>query len=204
MVALFGEGHGKNQKSWDTLYEALQLMNRVAREYKERYHLNYSVIATPAEGLSGRFTRMDREKFGVIPGVTDREYYVNSFHIDVREPISIQEKIRKEAPFHALTLGGHITYVELDGEAKKNSSVIATVVKTMIDNGIGYGSINHPVDTCRGCGFRGVILDKCPVCGSDQISRIRRITGYLTGNLESWNNAKQAEERDRVKHNAQD
>ncbi len=200
MVALFGEGHGKNQKSWDTLYEALQLMNKVAQEYKERYHLNYSVIATPAEGLSGRFTNKDREKYGVIPGVTDREYYVNSFHIDVREPISIQDKIRKEAPFHALTLGGHITYVELDGEAKKNSSVIAAIVKTMVDNGIGYGSINHPVDTCQGCGFQGVILDKCPVCGSDQITRIRRITGYLTGNLDTWNMAKQAEERERVKH----
>ena len=200
MVALFGEGHGKSQKSWDTLYEALQLLNKVVNEYKTRYHLNYSVLATPAEGLSGRFTRMDRKKYGVIPGVTDRDYYVNSFHIDVRETISIQDKIRKEAPFHALTLGGHITYVELDGEAKKNSSVIALIVKSMIDNGIGYGSINHPVDTCRGCGYKGVIHDKCPVCASDQITRIRRITGYLTGNLDSWNGAKQAEERDRIKH----
>lgn len=200
MVALFGEGHGRSQKSWDTLYEALLLMNKVAKEYKERYHLNYSVIATPAEGLSGRFTKLDRKKYGTIPGVTDRDYYVNSFHIDVREPISMQEKIRKEAPFHALTLGGHITYVELDGETKKNSSSIARIVKMMIDNGIGYGSINHPVDTCRGCGYKGVIHDKCPVCASDQITRIRRITGYLTGSLDSWNGAKQAEERDRVKH----
>lgn len=200
MVALYGEGHGKSQKSWDTLYEAIKLLNLVATEYKKHYKLNYSVIATPAEGLSGRFTRMDRAKYGVIPGVNDRDYYVNSFHIDVREPISIQDKIRKEAPFHALTLGGHITYVELDGEAKKNSSVIAMIVKTMIDNGIGYGSINHPVDTCRGCGYKGVIHDKCPVCASDQIARIRRITGYLTGTLDSWNGAKQAEERDRVKH----
>lgn len=200
MVALYGEGHGKSQKSWDTLYEALLLLNKVVKEYKNRYNLNYSVLATPAEGLSGRFTKIDRAKFGVIPGVTDRDYYVNSFHIDVREPISIQDKIRKEAPFHALTLGGHITYVELDGEAKKNSSVIAQIVKLMVDSGIGYGSINHPVDTCRGCGFKGVIYDKCPVCASDQITRIRRITGYLTGNLENWNKAKQSEEKDRIKH----
>ena len=175
-------------------------MGEVANAYKAKYNLNYSVLATPAEGLSGRFTRIDRKKYGIIPGVTDLEYYVNSFHIDVREPVSIFEKIRLEAPFHALTLGGHITYVELDGEAKKNISVILKIVKTMKDEGIGYGSINHPVDTCQGCGYRGIIYDKCPVCKSDQIERLRRITGYLTGSLDSWNSAKQAEERDRIKH----
>lgn len=118
----------------------------------------------------------------------------------MREPVTIAEKIRLEAPFHAITRGGHITYVELDGEAKKNPVAILKIVKTMQDAGIGYGSINHPIDTCRKCGFRGVIHAKCPVCGSDDISRMRRITGYLTGSLESWNSAKQAEERDRVKH----
>lgn len=159
-----------------------------------------AMCAIYGEGLSGRFTRLDRKRYGVIPGVTDREYYVNSFHIDVKEPVTIVEKIKKEAPFHAITRGGHITYVELDGEAKKNISVILKIVKVMHDEGIGYGSINHPVDTCRACGYRGVIYTQCPVCKSEDISRMRRITGYLTGSLESWNSAKQAEERDRIKH----
>lgn len=176
------------------------VLNEVAEEFKEKYHLNYSVIATPAEGLSGRFTRLDRKKYGVIPGVTDLDYYVNSFHVDVRDEVSISEKIKLEGPFHAITRGGHITYVELDGEAKKNPSVLLKIVKQMYDAGIGYGSINHPVDTCRSCGYKGVIYDKCPVCESDNIARLRRITGYLTGSLESWNSAKQAEEHDRVKH----
>lgn len=200
MVALYGQGHGHCQKAWDTLYEAVEEMNHVADEFKQKYHLNYSVLATPAEGLSGRFTRMDRRKYGVIPGVTDRDYYVNSFHVDVKEPITIVEKIKCEAPFHALTRGGHITYVELDGEAQKNVKAIAKIVKVMHDEGIGYGSINHPVDTCHNCGYKGVIYDKCPICNSENILRMRRITGYLTGDLNSWNSAKRAEERDRVKH----
>lgn len=200
MVALYGQGHGYCQKAWDTLYEAVEEMNHVADEFKQKYHLNYSVLATPAEGLSGRFTRMDRRKYGVIPGVTDRDYYVNSFHVDVKEPITIVEKIKCEAPFHALTRGGHITYVELDGEAQKNVKAIAKIVKVMHDEGIGYGSINHPVDTCHNCGYKGVIYDKCPICNSENILRMRRITGYLTGDLNSWNSAKRAEERDRVKH----
>jgi ribonucleoside-triphosphate reductase len=143
---------------------------------------------------------MDRRKYGSIEGVTDRDYYVNSFHVDVKEPISIVDKIKREAPFHALTLGGHITYVELDGEAQKNVKAIAKIVKVMHDEGIGYGSINHPVDTCHSCGYRGIIYDKCPVCQGENILRMRRITGYLTGDLSSWNSAKRAEERDRVKH----
>lgn len=200
MVALYGEGHGCSDRSWQTLYDAVQVINEVVREYKQKYHLNYSVLATPAEGLSGRFTRMDRKRYGIIPGVNDLDYYVNSFHVDVREEIGMHDKIRREAPFHAITLGGHISYIELDGEAKKNVSVILKLVKTMKDTGIGYGSINHPVDTCQDCGYRGIIYDKCPVCASDRIARLRRITGYLTGSLESWNSAKQAEEHDRVKH----
>lgn len=119
MMALYGEGHAHSQKAWDTLFEAVTEMNKVADEYKQKYQLNFSVLATPAEGLSGRFTRMDRRKYGIIPGVTDNDYYVNSFHVDVKEPITITEKIKREAPFHAITRGGHITYVELDGEAQK-------------------------------------------------------------------------------------
>lgn len=203
MMALYGEGHGHSQKAWDTLYEAVIEINKVADEYKTKYHLNYSVLATPAEGLSGRFTRMDRRKYGIIAGVNDRDYYINSFHVDVKEPISITEKIRREAPFHAITRGGHITYVELDGEAQKNVRAILKIVKVMHDEGIGYGSINHPVDTCHDCGYKGVIFDKCPVCQSENILRMRRITGYLTGDLSSWNSAKRAEERDRIKHTNQ-
>lgn len=200
MMALYGEGHGKSRKAWDTLYEAVQTIKTVAERNRAERQLNYSVLATPAEGLSGRFTKMDRRRYGVIEGVNDRDYYVNSFHVDVKENITILDKIRKEAPFHALTLGGHITYVELDGEAKKNVRAIAKIVKVMHDEGIGYGSINHPVDTCHSCGYHGVIYGKCPICGSDNILRMRRITGYLTGDLSTWNSAKRAEERDRVKH----
>ncbi|MGL5260824.1 MAG: anaerobic ribonucleoside-triphosphate reductase, partial [Bacteroides sp.] len=200
MVALYGSGHGHNDTAWNTLYEAVQTMNKVVEELKEKYQLNYSVLATPAEGLSGRFTKMDKKRYGIIPGVTDSDYYVNSFHVDVKEEISIVEKIKREAPFHAITKGGHITYVELDGEAQKNIKAIAKIVKVMYDQGIGYGSINHPVDTCKKCGYKGVIYDKCPVCDSEVILRMRRITGYLTGDLSSWNSAKKAEEKDRVKH----
>jgi ribonucleoside-triphosphate reductase len=200
MMALYGEGHAQNNEAWQTLHEAIEVMNQVAQAYKTKYNLNFSVLATPAEGLSGRFTRMDRERFGTIQGVNERDYYINSFHVDVKEPISILDKIRKEAPFHKQTLGGHITYVELDGEAKKNISSILKIVKVMKDEEIGYGSINHPVDTCKKCGYRGVIYHTCPACKGEDIIRLRRITGYLTGSLDSWNSAKQAEENDRVKH----
>ncbi|MGL4623649.1 MAG: anaerobic ribonucleoside triphosphate reductase [Culicoidibacterales bacterium] len=200
MVALYGEGHGKNPAAYETLREAVEVMNEVVAMKKAQYQLNFSVLATPAEGLSGRFTRIDREKYGVIEGVNDRDYYVNSYHVDVRETISIFDKIKKEAPFHALTLGGHITYVELDGEAKKNIAAIVKIVKTMNDAGVGYGSINHPVDTCQTCDYHGIIYTTCPMCGGDSITRMRRITGYLTGDLDGWNSAKKAEEQDRVKH----
>lgn len=200
MYAIYGEGHGSNKDAWQTLYHCVEIIGEVAQEYKEKYHLNYSVLATPAEGLSGRFTRLDRKRYGVIEGVNDRAYYVNSFHIDVKEEIRIADKIRLEAPFHALTLGGHITYIELDGEAKKNVKAIAKIVKLMQEHHIGYGSINHPIDTCRECHYKGVIYSKCPICGGEDILRMRRITGYLTGDLASWNSAKRAEEIDRVKH----
>ena len=200
MYALFDAEHGTSKIAYKVLYDTIEKMGFVADEFREKYHLNYSILATPAESLAGRFLRIDRNEFGVIKNVTDRDYYVNSFHIDVKKEISLFDKIRKEAPFHKLTKGGHITYVELDGEARKNMGVMLKIVKVMKDTGIGYGSINHPVDRCRDCGTEAIIYDKCPICGSHNISRIRRITGYLTGDLDSWNSAKQAEEHDRVKH----
>lgn len=200
MVAIYGEGHAINKQAYQTLYDAILEMNKVVDEYKLKYNLNYSVLATPAEGLSGRFTKMDKKKYGDITGVNDKDYYVNSFHVDVKEHVNVAEKIKLEAPFHAITKGGHITYVELDGEAKKNIPVILKIVYLMHKENIGYGSINHPVDTCRKCGYKGVIYAECPLCKSENIVRMRRITGYLTGSLESWNSAKQAEEKDRVKH----
>ena len=200
MYALFDIEHGTSEVAYKVLYDTIEKMGAVADEFRDKYHLNYSILATPAESLAGRFLRIDRNEFGVIKNVTDRDYYVNSFHIDVKKEISLFDKIRKEAPFHKLTRGGHITYVELDGEARKNIGVMLKIVKVMKDTGIGYGSINHPVDRCRDCGTEAIIYDKCPICGSHNISRIRRITGYLTGDLDSWNSAKQAEEQDRVKH----
>ncbi len=200
MYALFDEDHGNSETAYNALYQTIELMGETVEELKRIHNLNFSVLATPAESLAGRFCRIDRAEFGIIPNVTDRDYYINSFHIDVKEKIGMCDKIKKEAPFHALTKGGHITYVELDGEAKKNVSVVLKIVKAMKDNEIGYGSINHPVDKCRECGTEMIINDECPVCGSHSITRIRRITGYLTGDLDSWNSAKKAEEKDRVKH----
>lgn len=200
MYALFDEDHGSSKLAYSTLYDTLKGMNDTVEELKKIYKLNFSILSTPAESLAGRFLRIDREEFGEIENVTNRDYYINSFHIDVKEKIGIFDKIKKEAPFHKLTLGGHITYVELDGEARKNVSVILKIVKTMKDEGIGYGSINHPIDKCRNCGMEAIMNDTCPVCGSSNISRIRRITGYLTGDLDCWNSAKKAEEKDRVKH----
>ena len=200
LVALTGHGHGDSRKSDEILYMTLNIMNDVAKEYKEKYNLNYAILATPAEGLSGRFTALDVEKFGIIENVNDREYYVNSFHVDVKTELPALKKIEIEGKYHELTKGGHITYVELDGEAKKNPIVILQLVKAMKDNNIGYGSINHPIDRCKECSFTGLIEQECPKCGSKEISRTRRITGYLVGDMDSWNSAKKAEEKDRVKH----
>ena len=170
--------------------------------------MNFSLIATPAEGLSGRFVRLDREKYGNIPGVTDREYYTNSFHIPVYYSISAFDKIRLEAPYHALTNGGHITYIELDGDPTTNLEAFEKVIRCMKEQGVGYGSVNHPVDRDPVCGYTGIIGDVCPQCGrsADEhgqqpgFERIRRITGYLVGTLDRFNNGKRAEESDRVKH----
>lgn len=170
----------------------------------EKRHLNFSLLATPAEGLSGRFVKIDKEKYGIIPGVTDRDYYTNSFHVPVYYPISAYDKISIEAPYHALTNAGHISYIEMDGDPTENLDAFERVIRCMKEKGIGYGSVNHPVDRDPVCGFSGIIGDQCPGCGRHEddvpFERIRRITGYLVGTLDRFNNAKRAEERDRVKH----
>ena len=140
-------------------------MRKKANEYAEKYRLNFSVIATPAEGLSGRFVRIDRAIYGKIKGVTDRDYYTNSFHIPVYYNISIKEKIHLEAPYHNLTNAGHITYIELDGDTTNNIEAFEKVVRIMKEEGIGYGAINHPVDRDPVCGYVGIIGDVCPGCG---------------------------------------
>jgi len=175
-------------------------------EEAQRTGLNFSLLATPAEGLAGRFVRIDRKKYGVIPGVTDRDYYTNSFHVPVYYPVTAFEKIKLEAPYHALTNAGHISYIEMDGDPTKNLDAFEKVVRCMKEAGIGYGSINHPVDRDPVCGYTGIIGDECPGCGRREgdgkapIERIRRITGYLVGTMDRWNDAKTAEEKDRVKH----
>ena len=173
--------------------------------YSKEYKLNFSLIATPAEGLSGRFTAIDKSIYGIIPGVTDRDYYTNSFHVPVYYQTTIANKIKTEAPYHALTNGGHISYIELDGDLTENVDAFMKVVRLMKENGIGYGAVNHPVDRDPVCGFTGVIGEVCPGCGRREtdgvkFERIRRITGYLVGTVDRFNNGKRAEEHDRVKH----
>lgn len=204
LKALTGFHHGESEESQKLGLEIIGHMRAKCDEYCEKYHLNFSLIATPAEGLSGRFVKIDKEKYGEIPGVTDREFYTNSFHIPVYYPISIFDKIKKEAPYNALTNGGHITYVEVDGDIAKNPEAFEQIIRCMHDEGIGYGSVNHPVDRDPVCGYNGIIDNVCPRCGRTEedvkFERIRRITGYLVGTLDRFNNAKAAEVRARVKH----
>ena len=181
-------------------------MRKKTDEFSEKFNLNFTLIATPAEGLAGRFTAIDKAIYGKIPDVTDRDYYTNSFHIPVYYPISAFEKIELEAPYHVFTNAGHITYIELDGDTTENTEAFEKIVRAMKEAGVGYGAINHPVDRDPVCGFTGVINDICPGCGRTEadgipFERIRRITGYLVGTLDRFNNAKRAEEKDRIKHN---
>lgn len=206
LTALVGKHHGESEESEKLGLEIVKHMRERLDDITNKTHLNFSLIATPAEGLSGRFVKMDKKRFGVIEGVTDKDYYTNSFHIPVGYEISAFEKIKKEAPFHALTNGGHITYVELDGDTTKNLEAFEKIVRCMKEMGLGYGAINHPVDRDPVCGYNGVIYDECPCCHRKEndtevpFERIRRITGYLVGTLDRFNNGKRAEEADRVKH----
>lgn len=208
LVAMIGKHHGEDEDARELGLDIITHMRERCDSYSKKYHLNFSLLGTPAEGIAGRFTKLDRKEFGEIPGVTDRDYYTNSFHVPVYYPISAFDKIEIEAPYHDLCNAGHITYIELDGDPSNNIEAFEAVIRKMHDAGIGYGSVNHPVDRDPVCGFSGIINgNRCPACGrleSDgevPFERLRRITGYLVGSLERWNDAKKAEEGDRVKHN---
>ena len=164
-MALRGKHHGEDPDSQNLGLEIVGSIRKFCDDMSAKTHMNYTCLATPAEGLSGRFVRIDKERFGVIKGVTDRDYYTNSFHVPVYYPINAFEKIAIEAPYHALTNAGHISYIEMDGDPTKNLDAFEKVVRYMHDMGIGYGSINHPVDRDPVCGYVGVIGDVCPRCG---------------------------------------
>lgn len=207
LIALTGKHHGESKESQELGLKIVSYMRHKMDEATDKYKLNFSLMGTPAEGLSGRFTKIDKKVYGEIKGITDKEYYTNSFHVPVYYNISAYDKIEIEAPYHEFTNAGHITYVELDGDPSDNLEAFETVIKAMKDLGIGYGSINHPVDRDPICGFSGVIASNiCPVCGRNEdesdikFERIRRITGYLVGTVDRFNNAKKAEVKDRVKH----
>lgn len=204
LKALTGKHHGESEQSQNLGLEIIGYMRKRMDEASQKYKMNFSVIATPAEGTCGRFIKYDKKLFGVIEGVTDREYYTNSFHVPVYHKINAIDKIKIEAPYHEMTNAGHITYVEVDGDPLNNLDAFEKIIRAMKESGIGYGSINHPVDRDPACGYTGIIGDTCPSCGREEgdrkFERIRRITGYLVGTLERFNDAKQAEVRDRVKH----
>ncbi len=205
LKSLIGYHHGENEKAQILGLQIVAHMRKRMDEASQKYHLNFSLIATPAEGLSGRFVKIDRQLYGKIDGVTDKDYYTNSFHIPVYYPITAIQKIKIEGPYHALTNGGHISYIEMDGDPTKNLPAFEKIVRAMHDAQIGYGAINHPVDRDPICGYNGIIDDVCPQCGRSEeehqeFERIRRITGYLVGTLNRFNDAKKAEECDRVKH----
>ena len=207
LVALIGKHHGESEEAQKLGLKIVKFMRDFTNNASLETGLNFTLLATPAEGLSGRFVKFDKKIFGEIKGVTDREYYTNSFHVPVYYPISAFKKIEIEAPYHALTNAGHISYIELDGDTTNNLEAFESIIRCMKKYGIGYGAINHPVDRDPVCGYSGIIGDTCPKCGRHEneggvgFERIRRITGYLVGTLDRFNNGKRAEERDRVKHN---
>jgi ribonucleoside-triphosphate reductase len=204
LKALVGKHHGESESAQNLGLEIIGYMRKRMDEASKKYNLNFTLLATPAEGTSGRFIKYDKKIFGEIEGVTDREYYTNSFHIPVYYKINAIDKIRLEAPYHEMTNAGHITYVEMDGDPLNNLEAFEKVIRAMKESGVGYGSVNHPVDRDPVCGYTGIIGDTCPRCGREEgdrsFERIRRITGYLVGTLDRFNDAKKAEVRDRVKH----
>ncbi|HMM02455.1 MULTISPECIES: anaerobic ribonucleoside triphosphate reductase [unclassified Dysgonomonas] len=202
LVALTGKHHGEDENAQKLGLEMITYMRDRVNEFSDKYQHNYSVLATPAEGLAGRFTRRDKKDFGLIEGITDREYYTNSNHVPVYYSCSAHRKAKIEAPYHDLTRGGHIFYVEMDGDATHNPEAIMTVVDMMDKYNIGYASVNHNRNRCLKCGYENAAtqINECPRCGSMQIDRLQRITGYLVGTTDRWNSAKLAELNDRIVH----
>ena len=202
LIALIGKHHGESEEAQALGLRIVTYMRDRANEFSERYQHNFSILATPAEGLSGRFTRIDRKKYGEIAGVTDKIYYTNSNHIPVYYKCSPKHKAEIEAPYHDLTRGGHIFYIEIDGDATHNPQAIMDIVDLMDKHNIGYCSVNHNRNRCMNCGYEDAQqeLVACPKCGSDNIDKLQRITGYLVGTTERWNKAKLAELNDRVIH----
>ncbi len=202
LIALTGKHHGECEESQELGLKIVTYMRDRVLEFCDRYQHNYSVLATPAEGLSGRFTKFDKKKYGIIPGVTDKDYYTNSNHVPVYYKCSALHKAQIEAPYHALTGGGHIFYVEIDGDATHNPEAVMNIVDMMDRFNIGYGSVNHTRNRCMDCGYENAekVMDECPHCGSYNIDRLQRITGYLVGTTDRWNKAKLAELNDRVVH----
>ncbi len=202
LIALIGKHHGESEEAQELGLRIVTYMRDCVNEFSTRYQHNYSVLATPAEGLAGRFTRGDRKKFGIIPGITDKDYYTNSNHVPVYYHCSPRHKAEIEGPYHELTRGGHIFYVEIDGDATHNPEAIMNIVDLMDKYNIGYGSVNHNRNRCMHCGYEDATegLEVCPKCGSTDIDTLQRITGYLVGTTERWNSGKLAELRDRVVH----
>lgn len=205
LVALTGKHHGESDDAQQLGLRIITYMRDAANRFSDAYHHNYSILATPAEGLSGKFTRRDRKDFGSLPGITDREYYTNSNHVPVYYKCSARHKAEVEAPYHDLTRGGHIFYVEIDGDATHNPEAIMRVVDMMDRYNMGYGSVNHTRNRCLDCGYENAdaAMTVCPRCGSHAIDRLQRITGYLVGTTDRWNRAKLAELNDRVTHTAE-
>lgn len=202
LVALIGKHHGESDKAQELGLRIIGSMRNSAQDFSDCFDMNFSVLATPAEGLSGKFTKKDRQKYGIIPGVTDRDYYTNSNHVPVYYKCSAFHKAKVEAPYHDLTRGGHIFYVELDGDATHNVEAVMNVVDLMDKFNVGYCSINHTRNRCLDCGYEDAQKDLhvCPNCGSNNIDTLQRITGYLVGTTDRWNSAKLAELKDRETH----
>ena len=202
LIALTGKHHGESEESQELGIKIITHMRDRVNEYCNKYKHNYSVLATPAEGLSGKFTRVDKKKYGEIPGVTDKDYYTNSNHVPVYFHCTPEFKARIEAPYHDLTRGGHIFYVEFDSDATHNPKAIMQIVDLMDKYNLGYGSVNHNRARCLDCGFETAQkgLTVCPKCGGTRIDLLQRITGYLVGTTDRWNSGKKAELKDRVTH----
>lgn len=207
MKAMYGKHHGEDEEVYQKAYDIIAYMRRYCDEQGERHNLNITLFATPAEGLSGKFTKRDHAVYGTVPGVVDREYYTNSFHIPVYYNLSAARKIELEAKFHDLCNAGAISYIELNGNARSNPAAFLKIIRYALEQQVSYFSINHPIDRCSACGYEGIIGANCPSCAAHEndvhIRRLRRVTGYLTGDFQTrFNAAKQAEVRDRVKHDA--